>query len=72
MGIPLEHQEQIFDPCWQADQRLTRRVGGAGLGLTIVQRFTQLLGGRVAVESAPGSGATFTVRLPSTPQPSGR
>jgi signal transduction histidine kinase len=69
MGIPPEHQEQIFDPFWQADQRLTRTVGGAGLGLTIVQRVTQLLGGRVAVESAPGRGATFTVRLPSAPQP---
>jgi PAS domain S-box-containing protein len=72
MGIPPEHQEQIFDPFWQVDQRLTRTVGGAGLGLTIVQRVTQLLGGRVAVESAPGRGATFTVRLPSSPQPISR
>jgi signal transduction histidine kinase len=42
----------------------TRKYGGTGLGLALVSRFCQLLGGSVAVQSAPGEGARFVVRLP--------
>ena len=64
IGIAPEDRERIFDPFWQADQRLTREVGGAGLGLSIVRRYVQLLGGAVVVESEPGRGTTFTVTIP--------
>jgi signal transduction histidine kinase len=67
IGIQPEHRRHIFEPFWQADQRLTRRVGGTGLGLTIVSRLTQMLGGEITVESTPGQGSTFTVRLPMSP-----
>jgi signal transduction histidine kinase len=67
VGIAPEHRDRIFDAFWQADQRLTRRVGGSGLGLSIVQRFVRRLGGTIEVRSAPGAGSAFTVWLPSSP-----
>jgi signal transduction histidine kinase len=67
IGIRPEHRARIFEPFWQADQRLTRKVGGTGLGLAIVHRLTELLGGEISVESTPGAGSTFTVRLPVSP-----
>jgi PAS domain S-box-containing protein len=64
-GIAPEHWDTIFDPFTQVDQTRTRREGGTGLGLTVSRRFSALLGGEVTVESTPGQGATFTVRIPT-------
>lgn len=66
-GIAPEDQDRIFDGFWRADSSRTRGAGGgAGLGLTIVDALVRAHGGTVEVESAPGRGATFRVRLPLT------
>ncbi len=67
MGIAPEHQERIFEPFWQIDAGPRTRSRGTGLGLSVVRRLVQLLGGTVAVTSEPGRGSTFTVTLPAAP-----
>ena len=64
IGIPPSAMERLFKAFSQADATTTRRYGGTGLGLVICARLTELLGGRIWAESAPGRGTTFrfTVR----------
>ena len=64
IGIPAEHQERIFHEFEQVAGPLQSRAKGVGLGLPLSRSFAQLLGGSLTVESVPGAGSTFILRLP--------
>jgi signal transduction histidine kinase len=65
MGIPREQLERIFERFHRVDTRLTREVGGLGLGLAICQRIVERHGGIMWAESTPGEGSAFYARLPA-------
>ena len=64
-GIPLGDQPHIFERFYRVHKDRSRDAGGTGLGLSIVKNVVEAHGGRVSVESSPGSGATFRVCLPA-------
>ena len=64
IGIPSDRLATIFAPFTQEDSSRSRRYGGTGLGLAISSQLTEMMGGRIAVESKLGVGTSFTIRLP--------
>jgi len=66
-GIAPEHLPRLFERFYRADTARSRGAGGAGLGLAIADWIARAHGGQIAVVSAVGSGATFSVRLPLAP-----
>jgi len=67
VGIKPEDLSTLFQPFRQLDSEIARPHEGTGLGLAICRGFTELLGGSVSAQSAPGAGSTFTLELPVRP-----
>jgi signal transduction histidine kinase len=68
VGIPSESLATIFDSFRQVDGSVTRAHGGAGIGLALVKEIMESQNGSVSVDSKPGAGSVFTIRLPRRPR----
>jgi PAS domain S-box-containing protein len=66
IGIAEEHQARVFEPFEQIESTWTKHAPGVGLGLALVRRTVDTLGGRIALASRPGAGSVFTVTLPES------
>ena len=64
IGIAEQDQQGVFEPFSQVDSSITRQRGGAGLGLTLCQRLTSLMGGTIWLDSTNGQGSTFHIAVP--------
>jgi signal transduction histidine kinase len=64
LGLTAEQRKRVFEPFYQADQKLSRSRAGCGLGLSIVQAIVKAHRGRIEIASEPGSGATFSIHIP--------
>ncbi len=69
VGIPVEHQERVFERFFRVDPARSRATGGTGLGLAIVKHVASIHGGSAGLWSRPGTGSTFTLRLPALDAP---
>jgi signal transduction histidine kinase len=68
-GIEASQLERIFQPFVRLDEARVRAQSGAGLGLAIARSIFEAHGGELGVESTPGAGSRFTIRLPLAPEP---
>ncbi len=64
IGMTADQLDKIFQSFTQADASTTRKYGGTGLGLTLTKRFSEMMGGTIEVQSQPGQGSKFIVKLP--------
>ncbi|QKW24029.1 response regulator [Kitasatospora sp. NA04385] len=69
VGIPADQHERVFEEFYQVKGAHQRGRRGTGLGLPYARRLTEILGGTLHLDSAPGRGTTLTVRLPARPAP---
>jgi two-component system phosphate regulon sensor histidine kinase PhoR len=70
IGIPASEQQKIFDKFYRGSDPSVRRIRGSGIGLAITKHVAEMHGGEVLVESTPGQGSTFTLRIPIREAPS--
>ena len=67
-GIEAKHLPRLFERFYRVDKARSRNLGGTGLGLAIVKHIAQAHRGQVSVESTPGEGSTFSIRIPAEPR----
>ncbi len=65
IGMTPDQMQHLFEAFWQADGSITRKYDGSGLGLAVSHRLCRAMGGEIIVNSQPGRGSVFTVRLPA-------
>ena len=65
IGITETQMKKLFTAFGQANSSISRNYGGTGLGLILTQEFCQMMGGEIMVESIPGKGSCFTIKLPA-------
>ena len=68
-GLTEAQKKEIFEPFVQGEPVLTRRFGGAGIGLTLVRKVAEAHDGEAWVEDAPGGGSVFSLRIPRSAEP---
>jgi signal transduction histidine kinase len=66
-GIDPDERERLFEPFFRGRRAVEMQAAGSGLGLAVVRRIVEALGGRVEVDSTPGQGAVFTIVLEAAP-----
>jgi signal transduction histidine kinase len=64
IGIPVDQQRRIFEKFYRAPTKENKAISGTGLGLALVAHIAEAHGGAVEVESVPGEGSTFSIRIP--------
>ena len=69
IGIPQEETEHVFERFYRTEESRAIDAEGVGLGLAIVKWIVEVHGGKIALQSAPGVGSTFTISLPSCQTP---
>ena len=67
IGIPKEAADRIFEPFYTVDKNRSRQSGGAGLGLSLVKRYTEMQGGKISLLQSDGNGTTFGISFPMAP-----
>lgn len=70
IGVSTAARQRIFDSLEQADETISRRFGGTGLGLSLCRRLSELMGGHISLESEEGKGSIFSVDIPMESAPS--